>query len=241
MEVIYTGLRRTPEQIVRAAIEEDVNVIGVSILSASHIAHLSKIQRLLEEQGALDIALVAGGVIPREDIPLLQEIGVKRVFVAGTPIGEIAEYVASILRAPAATQADVSVATLADVVVHVGMPGMGDQVQVSEAGMLEIADVYVVNKSDHPEAAKAIVHLRANIDLFYPGLPGAQCLRGRKFSARQSTGAQAARLVDGRRRLLAAAGAVDVRCAGQWCRGACGSGRRFSGVVERDRADARSS
>ena len=101
MEVIYTGLRRTPEQIVRAAIEEDVDVIGVSILSGSHIAHLSKIRRLLEARGASDILLVAGGVIPREDVPALQEIGVRRVFVAGTPIGEIAEYVGSMLRATA--------------------------------------------------------------------------------------------------------------------------------------------
>lgn len=99
MEVIYTGLRRTPEQVVRAAIEEDVDMIGVSILSGSHIAHLSKIRRLLEERGAADIGLIAGGVIPREDVPALREIGVDRVFVAGTPISEIAEYVRTIGRA----------------------------------------------------------------------------------------------------------------------------------------------
>jgi len=104
MEVIYTGLRRTPEQIVRAAIEEDVDVIGVSILSGSHLAHLSKVRRLLEEQGASDIRLIAGGVIPQEDIPALRELGVSRVFVAGTPLSEIAEYVAGIVRAPAPTQ-----------------------------------------------------------------------------------------------------------------------------------------
>lgn len=96
MEVIYTGLRRTPEQVVRAAIEEDVDVIGVSILSGSHLAHLSKIRRLLDEQGAADIRLVAGGVIPQEDMPALEQIGVTRVFVSGTHVSEIADYIGSV-------------------------------------------------------------------------------------------------------------------------------------------------
>jgi LAO/AO transport system kinase len=77
-----------------------------------------------------------------------------------------------VLETVGAGQADVSVATIADIVVHVGMPGMGDQVQVAKAGILEIADVYVVNKSDHPEAPQAIAHLGASVDLVYPGLPG---------------------------------------------------------------------
>ena len=106
MEVIYTGLRRTPEQIVRAAIEEDVDVIGVSILSGSHVAHLGKIRRLLQEQGASDILLIAGGVIPPEDVGVLRDIGVSRVFVAGSPIGDIAEYVRDILGMPRTIQAD---------------------------------------------------------------------------------------------------------------------------------------
>ena len=96
MEVIYTGLRRTPEQVVRAAIEEDVDVIGVSILSGSHLAHLSKIRRLLDEQGATDIRLVAGGVIPHEDIAALEHIGVSRVFDSGTHVSEITDYIGSI-------------------------------------------------------------------------------------------------------------------------------------------------
>ena len=93
MEVIYTGLRRTPEQVVRAAIEEDVDVIGVSILSGSHRVHLSKIRRLLDEQGAADIRLVAGGVIPPEDIPALEQAGVSRVFDSSTQVSEIADYI----------------------------------------------------------------------------------------------------------------------------------------------------
>ena len=96
MEVIYTGLRRTPEQVVRAALEEDVDVIGVSILSGAHLAHLAKIRTLLDAQGATDIPIIAGGVIPQEDIPLLKEAGVSRVFLSGTPIAEIAGYIGSI-------------------------------------------------------------------------------------------------------------------------------------------------
>jgi methylmalonyl-CoA mutase C-terminal domain/subunit len=96
MEVIYTGLRRTPEQVVRAALEEDVDVIGVSILSGAHLAHLSKIRRLLDEQGAADIRIIAGGVIPQEDIPLLKEAGVSNVFLSGTPISDIAAYIGRI-------------------------------------------------------------------------------------------------------------------------------------------------
>ena len=96
MEVIYTGLRRTPEQVVRAAIEEDVDVIGVSILSGAHLAHLSKIRRLLDEQGAADIRLVVGGVIPQEDISALEQAGVSRVFVSGTHVSEITDYIGSV-------------------------------------------------------------------------------------------------------------------------------------------------
>ena len=96
MEVVYTGLRRTPEQVVRAAIEEDVDVIGVSILSGAHLPHLAKIRRLLEEQGAADIPLVAGGVIPQEDIAPLEQVGVSCVFTAATPIAEIVDYIRSV-------------------------------------------------------------------------------------------------------------------------------------------------
>lgn len=100
MEVIYTGLRRTPEQVVRAALEEDVDVIGVSILSGAHLTHLAEIRRLLDEQGAQDTRIVAGGVIPQEDIPLLQEAGVSRVFLSGSAISEIASYIRTV-RQPA--------------------------------------------------------------------------------------------------------------------------------------------
>jgi methylmalonyl-CoA mutase C-terminal domain/subunit len=92
MEVIYTGLRRTPEYVVRAAIEEDVDWIGVSILSGAHRVLLPKLRRLLDQHDASDIGIIAGGVIPQEDIPELSALGVARVFLSGTPIAEIVDF-----------------------------------------------------------------------------------------------------------------------------------------------------
>ena len=92
MEVIYTGLRRTPEEVVRAAIEEDVDWIGVSSLSGAHMVMLPKLRRLLDEQGASDIRIMAGGIVPQEDIPVLMERGVSQVFLSGTSIAEIVDY-----------------------------------------------------------------------------------------------------------------------------------------------------
>lgn len=92
MEVIYTGLRRTPEQVVRAAIEEDVDWIGVSILSGAHTALIPRLRRLLDESGAEDIRIMVGGIIPQEDIPALEKAGVSRVFLSGTPLSEIVDY-----------------------------------------------------------------------------------------------------------------------------------------------------
>lgn len=92
MEVIYTGLRRTPEQIVRAAIEEDVDWIGISLLSGSHRVLVPRIRTLLDESGAGDIRLMVGGIIPQEDVPELEAVGVARVFLSGTSIAEIVEF-----------------------------------------------------------------------------------------------------------------------------------------------------
>lgn len=104
MEVIYTGIRRTPEQIVRTAIEEDVDVVGISILSGAHAVLVPKVRQLLDAAGATDIILVVGGVIPQEDIPELLKAGVARVFLSGTTIAEIAGYIASAVSLPAAGQ-----------------------------------------------------------------------------------------------------------------------------------------
>lgn len=84
MEVIYTGLRQSPEQIVAAAIQEDVDVIGMSILSGAHNHLLPKVVELLKEQGADDILVFGGGVIPEEDIPALKAAGIAEVFTPGT-------------------------------------------------------------------------------------------------------------------------------------------------------------
>ena len=84
MEVVYTGLHRTPEQIVSAAVQEDVDVVGISILSGAHMTLLPKVIDLLRKQGAGDIAVVVGGVIPDEDIPELQKMGVAAVFPQDT-------------------------------------------------------------------------------------------------------------------------------------------------------------
>lgn len=90
MEVIYTGIRRTPQQIVRTAVDEDVDVVGVSILSGAHEVLLPRLRQLLNEAGAQSIILIAGGVIPQEDIAELTRQGVARVFLSGTSIAEIA-------------------------------------------------------------------------------------------------------------------------------------------------------
>jgi methylmalonyl-CoA mutase C-terminal domain/subunit len=92
IEVIYTGLRRTPAEIVRAAIEEDVDWIGVSLLSGAHRVLIPRIRRLLEESDAADIGIVVGGIIPQEDIPELKQHGVAEVFLSGTPISEIVAF-----------------------------------------------------------------------------------------------------------------------------------------------------
>jgi len=92
MEVIYTGLRRTPEQVVRAAIEEDVDWVGVSILSGAHLTLLRRLRQLLDENGAKDIRIMAGGVIPQEDIADLEAAGVSRVFLSGTSIAQIVDF-----------------------------------------------------------------------------------------------------------------------------------------------------
>lgn len=92
MEVIYTGLRQTPEQIVHAAIQEDVDAIGVSILSGAHEHLFGRIMQLLTEQDALDILVFGGGIIPDEDIPGLRELGVAEIFQPGSSTQDIIRF-----------------------------------------------------------------------------------------------------------------------------------------------------
>lgn len=98
MEVIYTGLRQTPEQIARVATQEDVDVIGLSILSGAHNALLPKVVGQLRQEGISDVLVVAGGVIPAADVPGLKAAGVAEVFGPGATIGQIAEYIRSHVR-----------------------------------------------------------------------------------------------------------------------------------------------
>ena len=93
MEVIYTGLRRTPEEIVNAAIQEDVDVIGLSILSGAHNVLFPKIISLLREKNAGDILVLAGGIIPEKDIPQLKKIGISEVFLPGSSTQDIIKWV----------------------------------------------------------------------------------------------------------------------------------------------------
>ncbi|MDN5352581.1 MAG: methylmalonyl-CoA mutase, C-terminal domain [Clostridiales bacterium] len=95
MEVIYTGLRQTPEQIANAAIQEDVDCVAMSILSGAHNTLLPKVVHLLKEEGADDILVIGGGVIPDEDIPGLKEEGIQAVFTPGTPTQVTVDFIKS--------------------------------------------------------------------------------------------------------------------------------------------------
>jgi methylmalonyl-CoA mutase C-terminal domain/subunit len=92
MEVIYTGLHQTPEQIVETAIQEDADAVGISILSGAHMTLVPRILALLREQGAEDLLVVVGGTIPNDDVALLKQQGVAAVFTPGAPTSEIVEF-----------------------------------------------------------------------------------------------------------------------------------------------------
>ncbi len=96
MEVIYLGLHQTPEQIVQAAIDEDVDVIGLSILSGAHMTVFPKVIELLNQRGASDIKVMGGGIIPADDITELERSGVTKLFTSGTPTSQIVEFVRSL-------------------------------------------------------------------------------------------------------------------------------------------------
>ena len=99
MEVIYTGLRQTPEMIAAAALQEDADVIGLSILSGAHNHIAPRLMQLLKEKGLDDVLVVIGGIIPDIDIPKLKEIGVRGIFLPGTPMQDIIEFINTNARA----------------------------------------------------------------------------------------------------------------------------------------------
>ncbi|MFW6161106.1 MAG: cobalamin B12-binding domain-containing protein [Acidobacteriota bacterium] len=93
MEVIYTGLRRTPEEIVNTAVQEDVDLIGLSILSGAHNVLFPRVMSLLKEIDASDIKVMAGGIIPEKDVPFLKEIGIKEIFLPGSSTDDIVDWI----------------------------------------------------------------------------------------------------------------------------------------------------
>lgn len=93
MEVIYTGLRQTPEMVVNAALQEDVDAIGVSILSGAHMTIFPKLLQLMKEKNMDDVLLTGGGIIPEEDMKVLNKMGVGKLFAPGTPTTEISNYI----------------------------------------------------------------------------------------------------------------------------------------------------
>jgi methylmalonyl-CoA mutase C-terminal domain/subunit len=93
MEVIYTGLKQTPEQIVETALQEDVDVIGLSILSGAHKTLFPMIMELLKQKGLTDVLVVAGGIIPEEDFPEMKKIGIKEIFGPGTRTDKIVQFI----------------------------------------------------------------------------------------------------------------------------------------------------
>lgn len=97
MEVIYTGLRQLPSQVARAAVQEDVDFIGISSMTGAHIAAVKKLKTELESLGAADIPIIIGGIIPDSDYESLKELGVSRIFSPGSEIGEIAAYISSVM------------------------------------------------------------------------------------------------------------------------------------------------
>lgn len=98
MEVIYTGLRQSPAQIVATAIQEDVDLIGLSCLSGAHLELFPEVIRLLEEQHAGDIVVFGGGVIPQEDIPILKQRGIREIFTPGTTIQQTAQFIRQLMK-----------------------------------------------------------------------------------------------------------------------------------------------
>ena len=99
MEVIYTGLRQTPEMVVNAALQEDADAIGISILSGAHNTVFPKIVQLMKEKGMDDVLLTGGGIIPEDDMKALNEMGVGKLFAPGTPTTDITEYIRAWVKA----------------------------------------------------------------------------------------------------------------------------------------------
>jgi methylmalonyl-CoA mutase C-terminal domain/subunit len=99
MEVVYTGLHQTPEQIVETALQEDADAVGLSVLSGAHMTLFARVIELLRDKGATDVVVFGGGIIPEEDIPALTELGVAKVFTPGATTHEIVEWLREVVAA----------------------------------------------------------------------------------------------------------------------------------------------
>jgi len=102
MEVIYTGIRQTPEMIAAAALQEDVDVVGLSILSGAHMALFPRVMELLKQNGMDDVVVLAGGIFPQDDVPKMKAMGIEGIFGPGTPLSEIVAFIRSHVRDPEA-------------------------------------------------------------------------------------------------------------------------------------------
>ena len=103
MEVVYTGLHQTPEQIVQTAVQEDADAVGLSVLSGAHMTLFARLTELMRERGVDDVVLFGGGIIPAEDIPELERMGVARIFTPGASTAEIVDWVRENVATPAGT------------------------------------------------------------------------------------------------------------------------------------------
>ncbi|HEX2072535.1 MAG TPA: cobalamin B12-binding domain-containing protein [Geodermatophilus sp.] len=103
MEVVYTGLHQTPEQIVETVVQEDADAVGLSVLSGAHMTLFARLMELMRERGIDDVVVFGGGIIPDEDIPELERLGVARIFTPGASTGEIVDWVREHVGAPAGT------------------------------------------------------------------------------------------------------------------------------------------
>jgi methylmalonyl-CoA mutase C-terminal domain/subunit len=135
MEVIYTGIRQTPQMIIEAAIQEDVDAILMSILSGAHMAIFPKVMELLKQNGADDILVMAGGILPDEDIPAIKAMGIQGNFGPGTPLSAIIEYVRANVR-PERLEHDLPPLEKAGVATEPGAttPAHDDPAKKEEAG-----------------------------------------------------------------------------------------------------------
>ena len=102
MEIIYTGLHQTPEQIAATVVQEDADAVGLSILSGAHMTLVPRVVKLLRDEGADDVVVMVGGTIPRDDIPQLKELGVAEVFTPGAPVQEMVDFIRAQVGARAA-------------------------------------------------------------------------------------------------------------------------------------------